>query len=106
MVIIINCFVVKNNIIYFIAVSSGSEVAVTASVLTVALLSVSALTSILIVATVFLLRQRARILKELEMAKELSTYEEVDIPPIAPPRPPASIETGGNIAYHPVSHKK
>lgn len=83
--------------------SSGNGVVVTASVFTVILLGISVFMVILVIVTTMLIKERARILKELQTMKEYSTYEIVDLPPEAPPR---SIDTTENIAYHPVSHKK
>ena len=66
-----------------------------ATILIIILLTVSAVSSlIIIIMVIILLRRNLRIKKELVMAKESSTYEEIDIS-----APASSIDTAENISY-------
>ena len=53
------------------------------------------------------MRERTRLRKELEAAKEYSTYEDVDIPQFPNEAPKAAnIDTNKNMSYCPVSKIK
>lgn len=74
------------------------------AILTVVLLFMCLSTVALIIVNVFLVRGKARLQEELARVKELSVYEEVELPPL--PIPPATISTTDNLAYSSVSQNK
>ena len=87
--------------------NSGSGLTAAISVYSILLLLAGISIAILITVLVVLVRERIRLCKELEAAKEFSTYEDVDIPQFSNEAPKgANIDTDKNISYCPVSRSK
>ena len=59
--------------------------------------------AVLIIILVILVRERVNLRKELEKAKEFSTYEDVDLPQLSEAPKAANIDIDKNISYCPVS---
>ena len=92
--------------VFYIAETSGSGLIAAISVYSILLLLAGISIAILIIILVILVRERTRLFKELEAAKEFSTYEDVDISQFSNKAPKAAnIDTDKNISYCPVSKK-
>ena len=88
----------------YIAGIGGSGLTAAISTYSILLLLAGLSIAVLIIILVVLVRERARLSKELEAAKEFSTYEDVDIPQFSNEAPKTTnVDTEKNVSYCPVS---